>query len=181
MILLWWLLACPKPDLRVDSPTEVIGEPKGVETFRTIDPSKTWEGAGLTLSVPSGWVGWEGPPEGSLLLTLSDPVTKVQFEIWSFAPSGTPGPRPRKGCEPIFRDRSDYRSVPALSSVTTATCTGPAAAAITVQGWYALHQGREIHLEAIYPSGQLFAGQKVIGELLRSLRRTSASQRESER
>lgn len=170
LLALW--LACAKHPAREPAAEPVAdaeAEPAPPPVLPVTGPT-TWSGGGVTLPVPDGWRGSTGPAGTPLLLQLTDTRTGVRFEVWAYPRRGSVGPRPREGCDIVFRDAGRYRAVPALPAAVTATCLPDAPDGPTVQGWYALVGEREIHLEVLYPSGRLISGRDAVEPLLLGLR-----------
>lgn len=122
-----------------------------------------WEGEGLSLFVPPGWSGVEGPRP--LLLAIVNRTTAVSLSVYAFdEPLGAP--RVVEGEECGFVDSQRFRSVPALGHSQTATCIGDE---ITRQVWWAVRGEREIHVEATYPRGRAVRGRQDVAPMLDGL------------
>jgi len=170
-LLLPLLLGCPHKAAPDDSPPLVIVVPVSPPPVgQSIGPGEWTDPAGmLGLVIPEGWTGIEGPPAGSLVLTLDHPATGVQVQLWEFAGSGQLGPRPRPNCEWMFNDEGRHRLVPALMPAVTATCLSDEPRGPVVQGWYGRVRGREVHVEVVYPAGRVVEGRAVVEPVLGAL------------
>ena len=128
------------------------------------------EATGLGLRVPEGWSGRQGPDGATLRLWVEQEVTGVSVEVWAFERSGPPTPRPRPGCERVFRDPLGlHGGIPALGSATIATCQPHSADGPLIQGWYGALDQHEVHVEAGFPPGTAFSARADVEELVATL------------
>ncbi len=166
------LAGCPKRTVDEAGSGLALDRPvvREVEPMRSTVPSPgTWSGAGLVVDVPAGWIGREGRGSGLVLsLGRSDGVA---LEVWSFDPAeNVPFPRPREGCEPLFTDKSTYRSLPGLPVSATSSCVPDAAAGVVVDGWYAEVNGRQLQIDLLLPSDRVIEGRDAVAPILASIR-----------
>ncbi|MCB9678391.1 MAG: hypothetical protein H6737_25030 [Alphaproteobacteria bacterium] len=147
-----------------------------VEDGSLSDPGSTpvgpgrWVGGGLSLFVPPGWSGLQGPPPR--LLRIEHEVTGVGLELLVF-PEPLDAPRPVEGEECGFVDTQRFRAVPVLGTSHTATCTGDDR---TRQVWWGPWEGRELHVEAQYPPGRMIQGRQTLAPMLESIRSATAAE-----
>ncbi|MEZ4323179.1 MAG: hypothetical protein R3F61_37290 [Myxococcota bacterium] len=163
------LSACKKPaptDPVVDFTdfTAVHEDPLSTPGSVPVGPGE-WSGGGLALFVPPGWSGSAGPEP--LLLHIQNETTGVSVDLLGFTtPLGRPRSLPDDECG--FVDNQRFRTVPALGLSQTATCTGDAGVR---QVWWAELDGREVHVEAVYPPGRMIRGRQTITPMLEALHR----------
>lgn len=148
---------------RASLPTPDPG--KLVEPGRWRDPE-----TGLGIEVPDGWTGRTGPTGATLRLTLEQERSGVQLEVWAFERSGPPTPRPRPGCQRVYRDPAGrHGGVPVLGPVTVATCLPEDPSGLLVQGWYGAVGRHEVHLEAGFPPGTAYSARADLEAVVRTL------------
>jgi hypothetical protein len=164
-LLLNLLAACARPG-NVPAVLPLDTKPAPLQLTTIAGPVR-WEVEGLTFDIPAGWSGSGWPNGTPLRLGLLHAATHVEMEIWSFAATGAaPSPRPREGCVPIFRDQGNFRSGPNVPGTTVGSCVYDDPTGKLVEGWYMRVDGREIHVEALIPSGQAYSGGALIDEFL---------------
>ncbi len=159
MMLLAWLLACPRaapeaePALVDTSRGAARVEPAGIVT------AGVWEDAEFpyVLRVPEGYEITPGLRGQNPRVTLVDPSTRARVEL-SVYPGGPRGPRERRGCAWTFVDTARYRQLALAADVTIGTCTPADPRHARVLGYFVEHAGSAYDLEAIIPPGKLIDG-----------------------
>lgn len=158
------LAGCPRskapavPDVPAPEPDETLEGPAVVR----VAPGR-WSGGGMSVFVPPGWTGVEGP--APRLMEVHNEATGVSFALWSHAdPMDAPRHVPGQDCD--FVDRSAHRAVPALGTTHTATCSDDG---VTRQIWWAVVEHREVHVEVTTPRGRAIRGRQDTAPLLEDL------------
>ena len=174
LLLAMWLLGCAKEaparstvtltmPTRASVPVAEPGPQVGAGQWR--DPA-----TGLGLLVPSGWSGRQGPSGATLRLRVEQEGSGVSVEVWAFERSGPPTPRPRPGCERVFRDALGlHEGIPSLGAATIATCLPSSADGPLIQGWYGALDRHEVHVEAGFPPGTAFSARDDVEALVATL------------
>lgn len=124
--------------------------------------SGTWRGRGLQLYVPPDWAGREGPEPR--VLGLLQASTGTEIELYALE-QPIAGPRSAlTGC--TFVSRQGYRAVPLLGRAHTATCESEGRVR---QVWWGMFEGKQWHVEVLYPERGAVAARQAVTPLLEGL------------
>jgi hypothetical protein len=163
------LCGCPK---KVETGTSGEPAPQAVVVLgAAIAPGQWHEAEGdLSVLVPEGWSGREGPPGGVEVFGLTHDGTGTLLRVRAWE-SGHPLPVLKAGCVVVVDDPGAHRAVPALPHAATASCTADEGGHSFTQIWYADSNGRSIQVEVTYPPTTAISGRIAVDPLLRGLTR----------
>lgn len=171
MILLV-LAGCPKP-IPVDEAPPPLDAPEAApavpEAGALVEGTYTDEDLPFTLPVPEGWEARIGAREDGLRVSLSDPETGTEVEVWTFKGGGTE-PRRRGECAWTFSDSGRYRAPRVAADITVATCTPDDPDRPRVLAWILVHDDITYEIDAIIPEGALGAGRAKAEGVVGSVR-----------
>ena len=164
------LSGCPKPS---PSATGFTFEPPSAGTTITaasplapIASPGRFEGQGLAIDVPAGFVGHVG--DGDLAVVLRHVATGVEVEVQVVAAGAT-----FTDCDALFADNTAWRDLPGLTGVATATCLPTSPTGNVTQMWTGVAGDRGVRIVVRYPNGRLIEGRQAIDPILASIRRST--------